>query len=545
MSKNMLARPMRRFLRLRSVQTIAIASAAFFSVAFCANATINASLQMQLGNPSGATANANDRNHYLIQRTVQALDFSDVLGEPRWASWDLTSGDIGSSSRSSSFYVDSTLPSGFYRVKTADYTNSGYDRGHMTPSLDRTDTDANNKLVFYMSNILPQSPDNNQGPWQSLEAYCQSLAKAGNELLIISGGSGYNGSYIPSGKAAIPGYVWKIVVVVPSGSGSALSRVNAASRVIAVKMPNVQGIRSVAWQNYITSVNQIQSDTAYNFFSALPASVATVLRAKVDGAPAPSISSLSPASGAVGASVAINGANLTGASSVTFNGKAASFTVNSASKITATVPAGATSGKIVVIAPGGQATSSGNFTVSTASGGGTTTAKLIISQVYGGGGNSGATYKNDFIEIYNAGTASVSLSGYAVQYAASAGTSWQVTPLSGTLAAGKFYLIQQAAGSAGTKALPAPQVAGTINMAAGAGKVALTKTQTALTGANPVSNANVVDFVGYGSANAYEGAGAAPTISATKSAMRANSGKTDTNNNKADFTAVNPNPRNQ
>lgn len=545
MKKNVLTKPLRRFLRLRPAQSIAIASAAFFGLALCASATINAALQMQLGNPSDATANASDRNHYLIQRAVQTLDYSDILGEPRWASWDLTSGDIGSSGRSSSFYTDSTLPSGFYRVKTGDYTNSGYDRGHMTPSLDRTDTDANNKLVFYMSNILPQSPDNNQGPWQTLEAYSQSLAKSGNELLIVSGGSGYNGSYIPSGKAAIPGYVWKIIVVVPAGSGSALSRVNAATRVIAVKMPNVQGIRSVPWTTYVTSANQIQADTAYTFFSALPAGVAQVLRAKVDGAPAPSIGSLSPASGAVGASVVINGANLSGASSVTFNGKAAAFTVNSASKITATVPAGATSGKVAVIAPGGQAISSGNFTVSAPpSGGGTATAKLVISQVYGGGGNSGATYKNDFIEIYNAGTASVSLSGYAVQYAAAAGSSWQVTTLSGTLAAGKYYLIQEAAGSGGTKALPTPQAVGTINMAAGAGKVALTKTQTALTGANPVGDANVVDFVGFGSANAYEGSGAAPAPSATKSVLRANGGKTDTNNNQADFSAAAPNPRN-
>lgn len=521
-----------------------LAAAGVVGLSASASATINASLQMQLGNPSGATADANNHNNYLIQRSVQALDFSDALGVPRWTSWDLTGGDIGSATRSSSFYVDSTLPAGFYRVKTADYTNSGFDRGHMTPSNDRTDTSANNKLVFYMSNIIPQEADNNQGPWAAFEAYCQSLAQSGNELLIVSGGSGFSGARIPSGKAAIPGYTWKVVVVTPSGSGSALSRVNTSSRVIAVKMPNSAGIRSVPWSSYVTSANEIQTDTGYTLFSALSANVADVLRAKVDGASAPSISSFTPTSGPAGTQVVISGAHLNGTSKVSFNGHAASFAVNADNKITAIVPSGATTGKIALIAPGGQALSAADYTVSVSGGGGGGSGALVISQVYGGGGNSGATYKNDFIELYNAGTASVNLSGYAVQYAASSGTSWQVTPLSGTLAAGKRYLIQEAAGSGGTKSLPAAQAVGTINMAAASGKVALTKTVTALTGANPVSNANVVDFVGYGSANAYEGSGAAPTASATKAAVRAGAGATDTNNNKADFSADAPNPRN-
>ena len=75
---------------------------------------------------------------------------------------------------------------------------------------------------------------------------------------------------------------------------------------------------------------------------------------------------------------------------------------------------------------------------------------VVISQVYGGGGNSGATYKNDFIELYNAGSTTVDLSTYAVQYASSTGSSWQETTLSGTLLPGHYYLIQEAAGTGGT-----------------------------------------------------------------------------------------------
>src|SRR5437867_1251438 len=97
---------------------------------FPAGAIIDAALQMQLGNPSGAVADPNNHNHYLIQRTVEAIDYSDNLGQPNWVSWDLTSSDLGASGRSPDFVTDTNLPSGFYEVTTTDYSGSGYDRGH-------------------------------------------------------------------------------------------------------------------------------------------------------------------------------------------------------------------------------------------------------------------------------------------------------------------------------------------------------------------------------------------------------------------------------
>lgn len=421
-------------------------------------AIIDAALQMQLGNPSAATTNAANTNNYLMTRPVEALAYANPLGQPRWTSWDLTAADMGSVTRSTSFYVDTNLPAAFYRVKTTDYNNSGFDRGHMCTSEDRTDTTNNNKMVFFMSNIVPQSPDNNQGPWASFENYCQALAVAGNEMLIVSGPSAFTGgTLLNSNKVAIPGYTWKVAVVVPAGSGTALSRITADTRVIAVKMPNVAGIRSVPWTNYVTSAQQIQTDTGYTFFTALPSNVASILRAKVDGVSAP---------------------------------------------------------------------------------------KVVISQVYGGGGNAGAPYKNDFIELYNSGSATADLSTYAVQYAAATGSTWSKTPLTGTLAPGKYYLIQEAGGTNGV-ALPTPQVTGTISMAATAGKVALTTTQTTLTVSNPVGLAEVADFIGFGTtANAYEGTGPAPAPSNTTADLRASGGATDTNNNATDFTAGAVNPRN-
>ena len=252
-----------------------------------ARATISIPLQMQTGNPSAAVAtpgnpaDPTNHAHYLLQRAQYALDYNDTTREPNWVAWDLTSGDVGGSGRSN-FIVDAGLPAGFYQVLTTDYSGSGFDRGHMCPSADRTITVADNQVVFTMSNMVPQTPDNNQGVWASFETYSRSLASAGNELLIISGPSGFAGSTIASG-VAIPGYTWKIAVVVPLGAGTAASRITAATRVIAIKIPNTNGIRSFPWQNYLVTPAQIETDTGYTFFTDLSAGIAAALRVKLDG----------------------------------------------------------------------------------------------------------------------------------------------------------------------------------------------------------------------------------------------------------------------
>ena len=61
------------------------------------------------------------------------------------------------------------------------------------------------------------------------------------------------------------------------------------------------------------------------------------------------------------------------------------------------------------------------------------TAGVVVSQVYAGGGNAGATYQNDFVELFNRGSSPVDLSGWTVQYASATSTSWSATPLSGSI----------------------------------------------------------------------------------------------------------------
>jgi uncharacterized protein len=172
------------------------------------------------------------------------------------------------------------------------------------------------------------------------------------------------------------------------------------------------------------------------------------------------------------------------------------------------------------------------------------TPHLAISQVYGGGGNSGATYKNDFIELFNRGTVAVNLGGWSVQYAAATGTgAWTQTPLTNvTLQPGQHYLVQEAQGAGGTVDLPTPDATGTTPMAAGSGKVALVSSTLPLNGQCP-TDSSIADVVGYGTANCSE-TSPAPTLTNTTAGLRKNGGCVDTGDNSADVVSGSPTPRN-
>lgn len=179
---------------------------------------------------------------------------------------------------------------------------------------------------------------------------------------------------------------------------------------------------------------------------------------------------------------------------------------------------------------------------------------LVISQVYGGGGNAGAPFTNDFIEIFNRGATTVNLNTLSVQYATAAGSFTAVTTLSGSLAPGRYYLIQESAGGTASAALPAPDATGTINLSATAGKVIIANQTTALgcgaTGTSPnpctaAQQSQIIDLIGYGTtANLFEGAAPAPAGSNTTADLRAGGGCADTDQNGTDFTTGAPNPRN-
>lgn len=174
------------------------------------------------------------------------------------------------------------------------------------------------------------------------------------------------------------------------------------------------------------------------------------------------------------------------------------------------------------------------------------TAQVVISQAYGGGGNTGATFTHDYVELLNTGTTSVSLNGMSIQYGSATGTSWSgITALPNVnLLPGQYFLIQQAQGTGGTTALPTPDLipSAPIAMAGTNFKILLANTIDAQTGACP-TGPQILDLVGFGTANCFEGT-VAGALSNTTAGIRANNGCQDTNDNSSDFTAGTPNPRN-
>ncbi len=178
----------------------------------------------------------------------------------------------------------------------------------------------------------------------------------------------------------------------------------------------------------------------------------------------------------------------------------------------------------------------------------TASSDMVISQLFAGGGNASAPYSNDFVELFNRGSAAVDLSTWSLQYASGAGTSWQVTPLSGSVPPGGRYLVQLASSASVGAPVPTPDATGTSNLAVSGGKVALVRTAAALTcGASAGScsaDAAVADLIGYGSATDFEGSGPAPAIGNTTAEQRAGGGCTDTDSNAGDFSAQAPAPHN-
>ena len=167
---------------------------------------------------------------------------------------------------------------------------------------------------------------------------------------------------------------------------------------------------------------------------------------------------------------------------------------------------------------------------------------VVISQVFGGGGEAGGPFHNDFVELFNRGASPADLGTWSLQYASATGTTWEVTPLSGILQPGRYYLVQLASGGGGGAALPAPNATGTANIDFAAGKLALLSTTAPQGVACPSSD--VVDLVGYGAADCFEGMGPAPTGTAATADVRLLKGCADNDNNAADFARDVPTPRN-
>jgi endonuclease G len=252
---------------------------------------------VRFGLPSPAKADPKQREDYLIERPQYVLSYNAETRRPNWVCWRLQKSDLGKAERGP-FEPDPLLPRGFAKVTSHTYDGSGFDRGHMCPAKDRSATQPDCDATFYLTNVVPQSPNSNQKGWERLEAYCRDLAHQGHTLYIAcgphgTGGTGKDGPKDEIGKGkvevTVPDKLWKVVMVLPREDAE--PRKN--TRVIAIIMPNDQTV-GYDWAKYRVAVKEVEKLTGLKFFPALPEDLAKELKGKVDEVEIPARSTKPP-----------------------------------------------------------------------------------------------------------------------------------------------------------------------------------------------------------------------------------------------------------
>ena len=234
-----------------------------------------------LGNPSNAASNTASTDNYLMVKPQFVMSYNNKTRTANWVSWQLNRSWIGTADRQDNFRPDDALPDAWYKVRPNDYMGSGYDRGHIAPSADRTRNEADNSSTFLMTNMMPQVPELNRGVWGDLEEYCRSLVQQGKELYIIAGPVGKQGSIGKKEKIAVPTKTWKVIMVLDK-QGLGLQGITENTRAIAVMMPNDASVKGSGWKSFRVSVKQVERETGLNFLSNVSPQVQQVIESKAD-----------------------------------------------------------------------------------------------------------------------------------------------------------------------------------------------------------------------------------------------------------------------
>lgn len=287
------------------------------------------SIHLALGNPSNARIDESLVDNYLMNIPQYSMSYNSTKGHANWVSWIVDNSWVGTFDRLDDFRVNPELPENWYRVNQYDFfsppngtTPTGFDRGHLCPSADRTKTREDNSATFFMTNMIPQAPNNNQRTWGNLETETRTLTTPTASTItpmgayVIAGTYGTGGDCLAGsfnslqrGLINVPARTWKIIVLVPlvevtnpepnevvinnprnnkkyaplasAKSGDNIARITNATRVIAVDMPNSQTIDS-NWRLYRVSVDFLEQKTGYDFLSKIPQAIQDVLEARVD-----------------------------------------------------------------------------------------------------------------------------------------------------------------------------------------------------------------------------------------------------------------------
>jgi endonuclease G len=224
-----------------------------------------------------------DPEHYLLAKDEYVVSYNSHRKNANWVAWQLDGLYFAGGTRTRTWRSDQQLPAGTPQAMDKDYTNSGFDRGHMCPSGDRTRMELANKVTFTLTNALPQVHNVNGGPWQDLEEYLHGLAIDGHEMYVVAGGI-YDAAPQTIGRDVhVPSATWKVAVVLDH-IGDAALQVRTSTRVIAVLTVNDDMSIAIGedWKNHRVRVRDIEALTGLDFLSDLDRELQDVLEEHVD-----------------------------------------------------------------------------------------------------------------------------------------------------------------------------------------------------------------------------------------------------------------------
>jgi endonuclease G, mitochondrial len=229
-------------------------------------------LQLALGNPSAAKS---DPDNFLIQHPQYSAAFDSAKGRPRWVSWHLRAEDLGRAPRKDRWSDDPQLPKGISASRMSMFIGSGFDRGCLCPSGNRSATVEDRNAVCLLTNVLAQEPRRNRDLWAGFEKFCADLVKANQiDLYIIAGPLGSR-QYI-AGTIDVPAALWKIALIVPEGEVPGPSLKTA--EVIAIRMANSAEASIADWTETIVTVSSIEDDTGLKLLATLSPELRDQLR---------------------------------------------------------------------------------------------------------------------------------------------------------------------------------------------------------------------------------------------------------------------------
>jgi endonuclease G len=238
------------------------------------------SLHLSLGQPR----DQDPSDDVILDHGVFVVSYNPARLGPNWVAWRLVASDLGDVDRTDFFHSDPLLPAGMPGPTKLDYRNSGYDRGHLCPSGDRTASVAANEETFVMTNMEPQVHALNVGPWEKLETFERQLAREDRQIFLVAGGLFDAAPTRLAGGEAVPRASFKVMVVLERGTGA--GAVNEATTTFAVIMPNTEDVARTDWSDYLVSIDEVERQSGYDFLSLVAPGVQRGLEARVAPPPA-------------------------------------------------------------------------------------------------------------------------------------------------------------------------------------------------------------------------------------------------------------------